>query len=283
MKAIKLIGILVVLIGAIVLVLNWKSIFPSPTPDPLPAEDKIDITAECKKISDSWAAQDSWNDSLYQAQRTDIDQSKNMKLLSAEGYNTVNNRLREEAANKVEEGYNKALKASPFNEAGLLRNYQGAQTLATAEEMNNDSRVSHIIKLQDLYNKIKAFVNSNHAITPNFNGNSWTPFNQLQGKILAQARQLRGNTLYNELKHIPGFQDGLDEAKLRASTNTYRNSFYSILSSKIISHFKSKGCSRNNLDRLQVIKDKFKSESRNYGAIEDLIVDWRIILNNNSY
>lgn len=239
MKAIKLIGILVVLVGAIVLVLNWKSIFPSPTPDPLPAEDKIDITAECKKISDSWAAHDSWNDSLYQAQRTDIDQSKNMKLLSAEGFNTVNNRLREEAANKVEEGYNKALKASPFNEAGLLRNYQGAQTLATAEEMNNDSRVSHIIKLQDLYNKIEAFVNSNHAITPNFNGNSWTPFNQLQGKILAQARQLRGNPLYNELAHLPKFKDGLDEGKLKDKTDGYRRNFYDTLVNQIINKVKS--------------------------------------------
>lgn len=261
MKAIKLIGILVVLVGAIVLALNWKSIFSNTSGgEQLPAEDKIDITAECKKISDSWAAHDSWNDSLYQAQRTDIDQSKNMKLLSAEGYNTVNNRLREEAANKVEEGYNKALKASPFNEAGLLRNYQGAQTLATAEEMNNDSRVSHIIKLQDLYNKIKAFVNSNHAITPNFNGNSWTPFDQLQGKILAQARQLRGNPLYNELAHLPKFKDGLDEGKLKAKTDGYKRNFYDTLEAQIERHFNSKVQNESNKNLLDNILNQLEKQ-----------------------
>ena len=63
MKAIKLLGILIVLIGAIVLALNWNSLFSKGSDsDEQPTEDQINITDKCKEISDAWAAQKEWND-----------------------------------------------------------------------------------------------------------------------------------------------------------------------------------------------------------------------------
>ena len=266
MKAIKLIGILIVFIGAIVLALNWKSLFPQKAdPNQAPTENRINITDKCKEISDAWEAQEEWNDSLYHALRDDIDQSNNMKLLNAEGFNTITNRLREEAANKVAEGYKKALHASPFSDAGLQRNYKGAKTLKDTEKMGSDSRISHVINLQDLYNKIKDFIGRKHTITPHFNGKSWTSFDQLQRKILEQARQLRSNALYNELSHLPGFKDGLDEAKLKATTNGYRRSFYDTLVNQIINRVKSE-------EKLDYFLDKLtREDSRSADKLEEYI------------
>ena len=280
MKILKLLVILVLMIGAIVLALNWGTLFKGEKPSPFVDQDKIDITKKCDEIRSSWAGQAGWNDSLYQAQREDIDQSRNMNLFSQAGYNTVNNALRESAANKACEGYQAALHASPFSDAELQRNYKGVSTLAKAEQMSDDPRISHVQSLHDLYGKIKAFIASNHAITAQFDKRreAWESFSSKQSKLLSQAKTLRGNPLFSELMHLPGFQDRLNVSKLKSDTDSQRPSFYTSLSNQIVTHFSQKDRTQSNMNLLHQIYNNFTNEEMNYGARElaKCVAQWEI-------
>ena len=241
--------------------------------------DKIDVAAKCKEISDAWAAQNGWNDSLYRAQRNDIDQSNNMKLLTDDGYNSLNKVLREEAARKTCEGYQNALHATPFIDANLQSNYEGVKTLAQAEQMGNDHQIGHIIQLHELYTKINSFIIDDHAITAEFNtfSEAWDSFVKKQDIVLRQARELRSDSLYNELSHLPGFQDGLNEVKLKNATIAYRDTFYDDLSDQIVTHFNSKERTQSNYNMLYQIYRNFLYEEMNHGAdnIANCLRQWK--------
>lgn len=249
------------------------------------AGDKIDVAAKCKDIRDAWAGQNGWNDSLYHAQRDDIDQSKSMKLLTEDGYITLNKTLREAAASKACEGYKSCLRATPFSDGALQRNYKGVKTLAQAEQMGNDPQVSHIMQLHELYTNISSFIASDHAITAEFDTfrETWDSFAKKQYDVLSQAREYSGNALYSELSHLPGFQDGLDEAKLKDATNAFRETFYNDLSNQIVAHFNSKERTQANLNLLNQIYKNFTNEEINHGArnLARCVAQWEIELEEN--
>lgn len=246
---------------------------------------KIDIAVKCKEIRDAWAGQNGWNDSLYHALRDDIDQSKSMKLLTEDAYNTLNKALRVAAAGKAYEGYLNALHATPFSDADLQRNYKGVKVLAQAEHMGNDPQVSHIMQLHELYTNISSFIASNHAITADFDTyhEKWDSFVKKQEIVLTQAREFSGDTLYSELSHLPGFREGLDEAKLKDATNAFRETFYNDLSNQIVTHFNSKGITQSNYNMLYQIYRNFLYEEMNHGAdnIANCLRQWKKELEEN--
>ena len=247
--------------------------------------DKIDVAAKCKEIRDAWAGQNGWNDSLYHAQRDDIDQSKSMKLLTEDGYITLNKTLREAAASTACAGYKSSLRVTPFSDGALQRNYKGVKTLAQAEQMGNDPQVSHIMQLHELYTNISSFIASDHAITAEFDTfrETWDSFAKKQYEVLSQAREFSGNALYSELSHLPGFQEGLDEAKLKDDTNAFRETFYNDLSNQIVAHFNSKERTQANLNLLNQIYKNFTREEINHGArnLARCVAQWEIELEEN--
>ena len=237
MKIVKLALIFIVLVGGILVAINWGAFFGGSSKETdFPEEDKLDITEECNKIRKAWEPQTEWSDDLFKMQRADIDQSKAMGLFSREGYNTVNNCLRETATNKACGFYLDALHNKTFSDAKLQAAYKGVVFLKGAEKLDKDQRIEDVEKRHQLYTGISRFVKGSHVITPHFDTSKadWVSFATLQNGVLSQARSYRQNPLFKEMEHVPGFREGLDEAKLKSMTDSQRGSFYTNLSKQII-------------------------------------------------
>ena len=146
MKSLKLLLIFLVLVGGLFVALNWKSIITTVmgNGDKFVGEDLIHIGEKCEEIRNAWGRCTEWDESLYNAQRADIDQSKSMGMFSREGYNTVNNALRESATNKACGSYLACLHDTLFDSSKLQQQYDGVQFLKEHEKLENDPRVKDV-------------------------------------------------------------------------------------------------------------------------------------------
>lgn len=274
MKALKLLSLFIVIAGGIFLALNWGTLFPGEHNEEdgsFGDEDLIDVGQKCAEIRNAWASQKGWNEDLYMSQREDIDQSKAMRLFSRSGYNTVNNCLRENSTNKACEAYTAKLKANSFSDTALRTAYAGVQAIKGYEQLSDDGRIKRVEQIQALYTNVSSFVRSSHAITPRFKPeeDDWVSFASSQNSILSRAKGYRNNSLFAEMKAVPGFADGLSEEGLKAKTNPQRRSFYEGLSEQITNYFSSEEPTDDNVKRLDKIYNKFADQETNYG-IESL-------------
>lgn len=267
MKIIKLAAIFAVLVGGIFLAIKWNSLFSGSTTTEYATEDKLNITDECNRIREAWEKESGWNEALYRDQRADIDQSKAMKMFSLEGYNKVNNCLRETVANKACEGYKNALHSDSFKDAALQQQFAGVTLLAKAENMENDPRIVNIKAIHKLYTNVNGFVSRKHSITPKFDTKTtdWRSFISLQNALVSTAKGYRNDPLFKEIEHLPGFQQGLDEKTIRTATNGQRPSFYTRLSQQIVDYFSGVEATQENLNLLNQIYKNFANEETSYG------------------
>lgn len=288
MKALKLLLIFLVFAGGLFVVLNWKSIIISRTGnnDHFADEDLIDISAKCDEIRDAWGRCTEWDEELYTVQRADIDQSKSMGMFSREGYNTVNNALRESAVNRACESYLTCLHDTLFDSTKLQKQYAGVQFLKEHEKLKSDPRVKEVEERHALYEKIDRFVKSSHYISPQFDTEDadWTSFTTYQNNILGTARSYRNNQLYAaEMTHIPDFQSGLDENYLRSVTDVQRSRFYEDLCTQIVNYFEANSLSQENAEVLNGIYKTFINQESNYGVerLATFIINYRDKLGTN--
>ena len=272
MKYLKLIGIFAVIVGALFFVLNWDSLFNSNQGDePWGEENQIDISEKCEEISAAWSQRTGWDQALYQSQRDEIDQQRFMGMYTEEGYNAVDNRLRETAINKACEGYAKLLNSSEFSDSRLQTEFAGVRFLKEAEKVPNDPRIKHVEQLHQLYTNIKNFVNSPHTITAKFNTSraDWVSFTSAESSILNTARSYLNNPLFKEMQNVPGFQAGLNEANIKKVTSPQRRKFYESLSAQIIRYFKNEEPTEDKINLLNQIYKNFTYQESKYG-VDDL-------------
>ena len=275
MKIFKILIIFLVLSGAIFLILNWSSLFPSTPPkaeENWSVEDKLDITEECKKIRDAWAQETGWNEELYKSQRADIDQSKGMGLFSIKGYDAVDRCLHETATNKACDGYMEALHKQPFSDSELKKQYSGVQMVKKSEQLGNDPRSSQVEQIHRLYTATRNFISSKHQITAQYNAksNSWAKFDDQKNKILKEARVLNQNPLFSEISMVPGFKDGLDVRKLENKLAGMRNTFYQQLCNQIVNHYKKAAATQDNYNRMETALVEFNKQSKNQNLVSKI-------------
>ena len=269
MKALKLLLIFVLLVGGLFVALNWESMTGSSGDEDFSEKDLIDIGVKCEEIRNAWGRCSEWDESLYTAQCADIDQSKSMGMFSREGYNTVNNALRESATNKACGSYLACLHDTLFDSSKLQLQYDGVLFLKEHEKLENDPRVKEVEERHALYKKIDSFVRSPHYISPRFDAEDadWTSFAAYQNSILGTAKNYRNNKLYTtEMTHIPGFRNGLSESHVRSVTNAYRSDFYEKLCTQIINHFENDSVSQENAKILNEVYNNFSNQASGYGV-----------------
>lgn len=269
MKFLKLVAIFLLLVGGIILALNWNSLFPSNSGgEEFGDEDLIDISEKCNEIRKAWTSQTGWSAELYQAEREDIDQSKAMGMFSREGYNTVNNCLRESATNKACDGYVNSLHANPFSDAALQDAFKGVKAIKVAEKLDGEPRIVNVEKLHQLYTNINSFVKSSHIITPHFDTEKadWVSFASAQNGIISKARSYRQDPLFKEMGNVPGFKAGLDEEALKKSIASQRRGFYEGLSAQIIAYFNTQDPTPDKVNLLNQIYKNFTYQESDYGV-----------------
>lgn len=271
MKALRLLAIFLIIVGGLLLALNWGALFGEVSRgDDFVNEDLIDISEKCEEIRQAWSSQTGWNDELYKTQREDIDQSKTMGMFSREGYNTVNNCLRETSTNKACDGYMSSLHTSSFSATDLQKSYQGVMAIKTCEKLNDEPRVKKIEQIHKLYTNISNFIKSSHTISPKFDTNTadWVSFSSMQNGILQKAKGYRDNVLFKEMGNISGFKSGLNEENLKKQTNPQRKGFYQDLSAQIIDYFNSVEPTPDKVNLLNQIYKNFTYQESDYGVDE---------------
>ncbi|MCR4919396.1 MAG: hypothetical protein K5928_06245 [Prevotella sp.] len=276
MKTVKLAGIFIVMAAVIFGAVLWMN-GGSNKSDTFVDEDLVDVAEKCDEIRSAWNEVSGWDKDVYTDMREDVAQDSALSLYSMDGYQTVRSTLREEAVNKVCDALAQQLKADKFSHQAVEQEYQGVDYLKRAENIAQDARIKRAEQLHQLYVNIRQFVGSNHAITPRFDAAkaSWNAFAASAQAVLGRAKQLRENPLFGEMNTIPGFKDGLDEAKLKPQVMNQRNGFYRSLSQQIVKHFAQAEHTQENLSLFQQAYDKYKSEELNIG-INELAQQFRL-------
>ena len=283
MRVVKLLLAFVAIAGGIFFALNWNSISGWKFIDNgFGDEDKLDISKECDKIREAWERCDGWDESVYEALRSDIDQSKSMRLFSSTGYNTVNNCLRENSINKACDGYHKALgNTTSFSHDKVVECYKGVERVKELEQLDNEEpRIKEITALHEYYKDVKNFTGSKHYITPKFNTETtdWTSFAIRQRSVLTYGKSLLNDARYNKVKHIPGFAKGLDSDHLKNATERWRSGFYSDLSLQIVAHFKTLEPTSDRVNLLNQIYNNFVNQEDESGVqyLADFVVSYEV-------
>jgi len=272
MKILKLAGIFVVIVGILVLILNWGSIFtPSDETGEFPEEDQLDVEQRCSRIRTAWTENNSWNQDLYDKQRNEIRQDSAMHLFSQASYNIVRTCIRESATNSVYQSYKASLLPETYSHKKVTGNFKGIEYLRDHElNMSADERAKEISTIHSLYKRVYAFAqNENHPIVPKFNTEEleWVSFATMQNGILSTASSYRNNPKFNDLKDIPGFISALDQTRLRNITNPQRNKFYTNLSQQITDYFNQLETNEENVEKFNRVYNKYVTEESSIGVM----------------
>ena len=269
MKIIKLAGIFLVMAAIIFGAILWMN-SGSHKSDTFVDEDLVDVAEKCDEIRSAWQELPGWDKDVYTDLREDVAQDSALSLYSLDGYQAVRSTLREEAVNKSCEALAQQLKADKFSHQAVEQEYQGVSYLKRAENIAQDSRIKRAEQLYQLYSNIRQFVGSNHAITPRYDAAkaTWAGFAASAQAVLNRARQFRENPLFSEMKTVPGFQNGLDEAQLKPQVMNQRSNFYRSLSQQIVKHFAQAEPTQENLNLFQQAYDRYKDEELNIGINE---------------
>lgn len=239
MKYIKLILIFAVVAGGLYLALNWKNIIENVNQQNFPQEDKIDVNARLKKMEGHWQEAAEFSDSLFIEWFNEIEQLKGGKLITEKSDSLLHNTLFEDAANKLSDSYKASLLNENYSDGKVKAFRNGVDTIAKYErikKLENQPRLAHIVESYDFYSSVLAFVNSSHAISPNFDAKNktWTSFNSRKQAKKNKAEAFKNNSLFDEMSTIQQFISGLDESYLESVMEPYRDNFYKELSNQII-------------------------------------------------
>ena len=238
MKYIKLILIFAVVAGGLFLALNWDRLFSDPKPKPFPEVDKINVKDKIEKMEKDWQDMPSFSDSLYIKWFDRIEQYGG-NLITEKSYYLLHNTLFETAANKLSDSYKASLLNENYSDGKVKAFRNGVDTIAKYErikKLENQPRLAHIVESYDFYSSVLAFVNSSHAISPNFDAKNktWTSFNSRKQAKKNKAEAFKNNSLFDEMSTIQQFISGLDESYLESVMEPYRDNFYKELSNQII-------------------------------------------------
>lgn len=272
MKALKLAIIFLLIAGGVYLVFNLDSIIGERGEERPSYGAKNDIQKECEKIRSEWENTKGWDKDLFENRLRSIKQNNLQKMYSQEGdYGTAIDCLRENSINKVCSAYSDALASSQFKDARLRKCYEDVKELekmAINSEMegmkvvSRDSRIKEVEDIHSLYTNINKFVNNNtHKVTPAFDMNTgWKSFETLRSDEIKKAGDFKGNRYYSKLKHIPGFEAGLNENNVKAAVDKHKNNFYNSLSKQIIEAFEPLTPDNDNWKKLSQFSSQYMKE-----------------------
>lgn len=274
MKYLKIILIFVVFVGAIVLVMNWKSIGSSVSGgEEFSTSDKIDVENRCNTFREQWSNSKSWDPALYDRQSGQVEAWKTQKLLSERGYNTLSTVVREQAIRKIDKSYRSLLTATNYDHNKMVEVYKGVGYMKSKEK-NIDSDFKEIDGIHSLYLKIKSYVGSPHNIVPSFNSETgeWSSFTAKRNNILSEATSYRNNKYFSELKNIPGFQDGLNAEKLQNQIEGKKPAYYQSLSNIIVREIEQATPSTENYQKMKNVFERYAQEdSKNSTKVFDAL------------
>lgn len=248
MKYIKLIVIFALITGGIVAALMLDSWINPKTSSGFmfPSEDRTDVDQLCEDIKNKWEKGVSWDTTIYLSCRAEIDQKKGMKLMSERSYMRARTVLRENAIDKLHDSFMNSLSDKEYSDAKVREYHKDVAFLALQEripDLEKERSLKHIEDLFGLYEKIYAYINGSHKITPYFNPTPknnnpyWRKFDSKKQDEVRKATDFKKNPLYHELSVVPGFETGLNESFVGRKCDESREQFYVGLCNQIKKHF----------------------------------------------
>lgn len=209
---------------------------------------------------------DGYDETVYQNTLKDIDswQKMNAKTVDAEGRATLRLTLFENMLKKICTAYDTALANYNSNSYKILTtNNKGLLQVEKDMQKPLDDDATRVKNTHKLFTSISAFVKSGHPMKAEFDGASWTSFESKKSNIIATAKSYRNNPLYQSMKHVPGFANGLNIDKLTNELDGKKTAFYNDLSTQIMEYF---DYSDNRFDDYNRVVERFGGEAGEYSS-----------------
>ena len=279
MKIVKLIGILLIIVAAIIGAIYLPDLFGESEDDNFVSTDLVDVNIVRNDFISQWENAKTWDEALHKEQRDKVLRYKNNQMLSKASYEALLNIIRETVINKVCNTYNDALKASPSNHRKITNAYSNISKVKKVEGLDTiasaDHRIARVEKLHKYYCNVRSFAESSHRMSATLDTIylTWKSFDELKQVKLSTANSYRNNTLYSEVSHIDAIVNGLKETEVVRKVEQQRLGFYSSLYNAILEHFNSLEITRENLRKLNSVRNgAFEREApKNY---KDMLLDY---------
>lgn len=267
MKILKLIGILLALVVAIVGVIYIPELFHKDIEDTFSDINTININETRDKFISEWEIVTKWDEALHKQQREKVIRYKNNKMITKASYEALLNTIRESSINKMCANYDKALKAETFNHQNIVTAHRDVSKVKKAEGLDTlttpDHRINRIEKLHKYYLEAKSFAERGQYISANFDTSklTWHSFDQKKNNILQKAQKLRSNTLYSEVSHIKLISNGLNHSVVADKVQRHYYGFYESLYEQIVNYFNTEEKTIENLHKLASVRNNFSKEA----------------------
>lgn len=239
MKYLKLLGILLLVVGAVagVMYLSNGEGGKKRTSSQGGAYARI-----ADEIRVEWGQTKNWNPSLFERHRSTIVQSYKAKRLSSPS-DTVRliDYLCSEALGSVVSALEKSYSSPLCKKSSVDADYEGIKILS--KYIGDDPRIKEQKQVYGTYNEIRNFALSSHSFKPGFTpeGNSsgkyWTPYPDRVKSEVGRGNTYRANAIYkSKLSKISELKDGLDRVEKTMDNNRWN--YYNTLYRDIVDHFK---------------------------------------------
>lgn len=256
MKYVKLIAIFALVAVGLYFALIRPSVLPSKEEGGGFAKvDDVDIKKFNEETDSRWAEKD-WDSMIYIDRRGDIEQCRIDGRLSRGGYNTLRNNLFESSVNALCSTYKASLKARTYGgnptpkafNARVTGVYTGVSFLMRQEDktlayVDSIPRLLELKQLNEYYAKVFKFVysydkktndyvRSEHTPHPVFNGEMWMDFKKKKENTINTAvnyKTGKNKALYDEMKTLPGVEEGLSQTWLERKIDPARDAYYDSL------------------------------------------------------
>ncbi len=255
MKALKLAGIFVLVLAVFIGIFFLTSNGDSGKLPPV-AENLYETYRQ--QFTNDWEQAGDWNETLFKGNYDMVQQ-----LSTQYGGDKIDALRQLNTRSAVELVKKKVFDewASPTCRKAVVDKYVGAvnivkKTDATAEQ-NDD--VKKILSVNSTYSSAYSLAHKGIGLSPRFDGSGWQSYVSYAQSIKNQKAAILRNSNYTEyLSNITDIKNGLNaiDGKLQKG----RASYYQSLAQSIISYYRNKEHTPDNLNSLRSVRNRYESE-----------------------
>lgn len=260
MKALKLILIAVVVLGAVVGLLFLSSGESS-------SEIKGDKNKQMEqlkgKIVQEWASTSEWDTNMLEK---DLDMLKQYSKILGDGYRTLVDLTGERACQRLDSVMMGEFAKSDCDPSKIETYGNGLDILlAKIPSYKNDPKVQRMNGTLTLYRNIRKLSRSSMNLAPRFkfDNDSWANFSAHQQRVISERNTYRQSNYYQYISHLDDIKQGL--AGVEGRLNAAKVQFKKDLASQIMKAYSPKDAELNS--RLKQVHSRYLRE---LGGNDDL-------------
>lgn len=267
MKALKLILIAVVVLGAVIGLLFLSG---GEASSEIKGDKSKQMTMLKEKINGEWDSTSDWDTSLLEG---DLDMLKQYSQNLGDGYRTLVDLTGERASHRLDSVMMDEFSKTDCDPYKIETYGNGLDILvAKIPSYRNDAEVQKLMGILTLYRNIRKFSKRNLGITPRFKfeNDSWVSFASHSQSIIKERNSYRQSDYYQYLAHIDDVKSGLDgvEGRLSQAKAHYKQG----LAEQIMKAYTPQDAQL--ASRLNQVQGRFQKEFGAHGPLNSFVENY---------